>query len=153
MTPRPFELIRRAGAVMTEAFAKEGPDFTLPQLCVLRALRDDGPRNQTELVAKCGIDRSTMAAMLANMKDKGMVSRVRDVDDQRALIVEITPAAKGMLRAHEAALHHAETEVLKLVDRADRPAFLRALEAIGKGFADPAARRAPLMKLRRRTLR
>lgn len=150
MSTRPFELIRRAGAVMTEAFAKEGPDFTLPQLSVLRALRDDGPRNQTELVAKTGIDRSTLAAMLSSMSIKGWVHRVRDADDQRAIIVEITPAARGMLRTHEAALHHAETEVLKLVDRADRPTFIRALEAIGKGFPEPTARRAPAIKLRRR---
>src|SRR6476659_8185536 len=64
-------------------------------LCALE--QNDGV-SQTALVEITGIDRSTLAEMVRRMLDKGLLSRERTEEDQRANAVAISQSGRKALR-------------------------------------------------------
>lgn len=65
----PVHLLRRCGQYAADLFDAEtrGSDLTPRQLTVLIAVEADDGATQTALVAATGIDRSTLADMVARM--------------------------------------------------------------------------------------
>lgn len=129
------DLIRRVSQAMTAAYMKQEPGLTLPQTCILRALMQKGPVNQTQLRLEAGIDRSTAASMLNRMARAGMLVNVRMESDKRALLVSITPAGRAALLKADGALAAAERELVGMVPRVKRPYFKDGLQAIVNGAA------------------
>jgi DNA-binding MarR family transcriptional regulator len=95
------QLIKRAAQYAAQAYmgsvGKSG--LTQRQLTVLAEVdRSDGT-SQIALVKATGIDRSTLADMVARMMAQGYLQRRRAKDDGRTNSVRITPAGKKMLKS------------------------------------------------------
>lgn len=164
----PGHLLRRAQQYANDLHSTgvgaSGP--TPRQFEVLHVVSRNKGISQTDLVKATGIDRSTLADMIARMLKKGLLSRSRDKDDARANNVSITPAGQRMLSAASAGVSRADTQTLAALPKSQQAAFMKALGAyadaldkIADGGAEKPARKkaakkkAPARKKTRRTRR
>lgn len=128
----PSYLMRRCEQLYADLYAREAAncDLTRSQLTVLAALEPNEGASQTALVEMTGIDRSTLAEMVRRMLERGLLTRERTENDQRANAVAITPSGRRVLRTARAAAHRAEEALLEALPATDRPRFLKYLAAI-----------------------
>jgi DNA-binding MarR family transcriptional regulator len=127
----PGHLLRRAQQYAHDLYAKEvGADGPTPrQFEVLHTVAQNEGLSQTDLVRATGIDRSTLADMIARMIKKGHLSRQRTKADARANAVSITPSGKRMLSSAMSAVNKAEAGTIGVLPGNQRSAFIKALSA------------------------
>ena len=81
--------------LVNEALATEG--VRKYHFRVLVALSDDGPLSQAELGRRLSIDRSDMAAIAAELEQRGCWPATRDDRDRRRNVVTITAGGEAAL--------------------------------------------------------
>ncbi len=149
----PGHLLRRAQQYAHDLYSSQvgasGP--TPRQYEVLHVVANNAGLSQTDLVRHTGIDRSTLADMIARMMKKGLLSRKRTKEDARANAVSITPAGKRMLTAANAKVAKAENAALAVLPKTQQTAFMKALRAYAEALdkMDEAAS-APAKKATKR---
>ena len=92
------KLLRATRAVVARvepALAAEG--LTPTQLGVLEAVLHKGPLTQRELGRKVLTSAGNMTDVLDKLQARGLVRRVRDPADRRALRVELTAAGRTLI--------------------------------------------------------
>jgi MarR family transcriptional regulator, temperature-dependent positive regulator of motility len=140
----PSHLLHRAQQAAAErfavAFGADGP--TLRQVAVLAAVAAKEGLTQTELVRTTGVDRSTLAEMVARMTARGLLARTKSDRDARANAVSLTDAGRAALSAAEPTLVAVDEAVIALVPKAKRAAFLEALTRIALDDAAPVEAQA-----------
>ena len=96
----PLHLLHRAGQCAADLFQTElgGDDLTPRQYAVLLTVAMNEGLNQTQLVERTGIDRSTLADVVRRMLKKGMLQRRRTRDDARAYAVKLTDEGARILK-------------------------------------------------------
>jgi DNA-binding MarR family transcriptional regulator len=117
-----------ATRVVGEAFAKAG--VRRYHFSVLVALAEDGPASQASLGRRLSIDRSDMVAVINDLERDGLVTRVRDPDDRRRNLVEITPAGGSTLDRLDAKVQEAQTALLEPLSASERRELLRLLARV-----------------------
>lgn len=127
----PGHLLRRAQQYAHDLYAKEvsasGP--TPRQYEVLHVVAQNAGLSQTDLVGHTGIDRSTLADMIARMMKKGLLSRKRTKEDARANAVSITASGRKMLNSANAKVAKAERAALSVLPKGQQAGFMKALKA------------------------
>lgn len=127
----PGHLLRRAQQYAHDLYAKEvsasGP--TPRQYEVLHVVAQNAGLSQTDLVGHTGIDRSTLADMIARMMKKGLLSRKRTKEDARANAVSITASGRKMLNSANAKVAKAERAALSVLPKTQQAGFMKALKA------------------------
>jgi DNA-binding MarR family transcriptional regulator len=84
-------LVRRAQQVHLAVWAEEvGTGLTNIQFGVLNVLRSTGGASQRELCDALGLDRSTVAGLVARLEGRGLVKRGRSSADRRRNVVRLT---------------------------------------------------------------
>jgi DNA-binding MarR family transcriptional regulator len=153
----PSHLMRRCNQLYGDLYAREAGarDLTKQQFTVLCALEHNDGVSQTALVETTGIDRSTLAEMVRRMLDRGLLSRERTEEDQRANAVAITPSGKKALRAARIAADRAERALLEPLPPAERQRFVKSLAVIAAMVDKPDDEEAkrPRRKLARSSRR
>ena len=71
-------------------------DLTYTQYIAMMVLWEKGSMTVKELGARLYLDSGTLTPMLKKMEAKGLVSRTRSTEDERNLIVAITPAGEAL---------------------------------------------------------
>ena len=150
----PSHLIRRCAQFFGDLYAHEAgaSDLTKQQFTLLAALDHHDGASQTALVDITGIDRSTLAEMVRRMLEKGLLSRERTEEDQRANSVAISPNGRKALRSARTASERAERALLESLPSVERQRFVRLLAQIagaGEQFA-ANGHAAPRGKTRRK---
>lgn len=132
----PGHLLRRAQQYAHDLYSKEvgssGP--TPRQYEVLHVVAANEGLSQTDLVHHTGIDRSTLADMIARMMKKGLLSRKRTKEDARANAVSITAAGKRMLTAANSRVAKAENAALAVLPKTQQGGFMKALRAYAEAL-------------------
>jgi len=153
LSEAPSHLIRRCQQFYGDLYAREAGsrELTKQQFTLLCALEQHDGANQTTLVEVTGIDRSTLAEMVRRMLEKGLLSRERTEEDQRANAVAISAIGRKALRAARNAADRAERALLEALPAPERQKFVKHLSQIalaaesfaanGNGKAHKAARR------------
>ncbi len=128
----PVHLLRRCNQYCADLFDAEtaGSDLTARQLTVLIAVEAHDGASQTELVAHTGIDRSTLADIVARMLHRELLVRKRTEADARANAIRLAPKGARALKNAMTALKKTEQALLKPVPPAKRADFLKHLAAI-----------------------
>ncbi|MEM9170178.1 MAG: MarR family transcriptional regulator [Pseudomonadota bacterium] len=146
----PGHLLRRAQQYAHDLYSKEvgssGP--TPRQFEVLHTVANNEGLSQTDLVRATGIDRSTLADMIARMINKGLLSRQRTKEDARANAVSITAAGKRMLQGALTKVDKAETAALAVLPKTQQGAFMKALTAYADALDKMDDAPAPARKTR-----
>lgn len=115
-----------ADRLVAAALAEEG--MRRHHYAVLAALADHGPASQADLGRRLWIDRKDLHAVVADLEQAGLISRVRDEADRRRNVVAATPAAADTLARLDGRVAAAQEEFLAPLDAAER-AQLSALLA------------------------
>ncbi len=137
----PSHLLHRALQLALDIYAEEigAGSVTQRQYAVLSAVAAKEGCTQSDLVRATGIDRSTLAELVARLIGKGMLGRERSTLDARANTVRLTP--EGRLAVAEAApkVAKADERILALMPAGKRDAFIKTLRDMAKTVAEPDA--------------
>jgi DNA-binding MarR family transcriptional regulator len=129
----PSHLLHCALQLALDIYNEEvGSGLTQRQYAVLAAVAADEGLTQTELVRATGIDRSTLADMIARMIDKGYLARERSSIDARAKTVRLTELARQSLESTSPKVAKADTRILAHLGAGKRDAFIAALTVLSK---------------------
>ncbi|PZN99281.1 MAG: MarR family transcriptional regulator [Alphaproteobacteria bacterium] len=125
----PSHLMHRVLQLSLDIYAEEaGPDGpTQRQYAVMEAVSLKEGLTQTDLVRATGIDRSTLADLVARMTTKGLLSRERSVVDARAKAVRLSQEGQALLEAARPRVAAADKRIMALVPKAKRENFLDLL--------------------------
>ncbi len=130
----PSHLLHRALQLALDIYAEEtGPDaLTQRQYAVLAAVAAHEGLTQTDLVHATGIDRSTLADLVARMIGKGLIARERSAADARANTVSLTDTGRAALTSTSPRVAAADARILKLLPARKRDTFLSVLHDMGR---------------------
>jgi len=130
----PSHLLHRALQLALDIYAEEtGPDaLTQRQYAVLAAVAAHEGLTQTDLVHATGIDRSTLADLVARMIGKGLIARERSIADARANTVSLTDTGRAALTSTSPRVAAADARILKLLPARKRDTFLSVLHDMGR---------------------
>ncbi len=125
----PSHLMHRALQLALDIYAEEaGSDgLTQRQFAVLEAVAARSGLTQTDLVKATGIDRSTLADLVARMTTKGLLERERSTLDARAKAVRLSPEGEAALLAARPRVEAADKRIMALLPKSKRDSFLDLL--------------------------
>jgi DNA-binding MarR family transcriptional regulator len=89
-------MLRRSRAISSRLSSELHPDLDGAGYGLLALLEDSGPLRASDLVARLGLDKSTVSRQVASLVDLGLVDRAADPIDGRAQV--LTPSAEGSAR-------------------------------------------------------
>jgi len=104
--------------------------LTQRQYTVLAAAGAADGVSQSDLVRATGIDRSTLADLVARMISKGLLERERSVTDARANTVRLSGAGKAALADGGKPASSADGRLLELLPPKKRDSFLKTLATL-----------------------
>jgi DNA-binding MarR family transcriptional regulator len=107
---------------------KEG--LTHRQFTVLSAVDAHDGKSQTELVKITGIDRSTLADLVARLMAQGYLQRRRTKEDARTNSIRLTPVGKKMLKAAQGGADDVDKSMLGMLSASDRKTVVDALSIV-----------------------
>ncbi len=141
LSEAPSHLIRRCQQYFGDLYAREAGsrELTKQQFTLLCALEQNDGASQTTLVEITGIDRSTLAEMVRRMLQRGLISRERTEEDQRANAIAISAAGRKALRAARNAADRAERALLDALPAQERLKFVKSLSQIASAAEAYAA--------------
>lgn len=142
----PLHLLHRVGQCAGDVFGVEmgESDLTPRQYAVLATVAEQEGLSQTDLVARTGVDRSTLADIVRRMLKKGLLQRRRTKEDARAYAVKLTEDGWRALRSAEPVVRRVDERILSALPAKQREQFLTDLATIVDMLNQPpAAHRAP----------
>ncbi len=141
----PCHLIHRAQQFAADRFSEEmaGASITQRQFAVLIAVAENEGLTQTDLVRATGIDRSTLAELVARMADRNLLLRERAKTDARANTVSLTAEGRALLADATPRVERADEAILEALPKPKRAAFLETLQRIARVLDDPDSLQPP----------
>jgi DNA-binding MarR family transcriptional regulator len=125
--PGTIVLLSRLAKAVVRAADEEALGMKYKAYAGLTLLRD-APQNQKDMCVAMHLDPNNCVLLLNDMEAAGHVRRVRDPEDRRRHIVELTPAGRKALAHAERAMEGLEEEILGALSPDER-AQLRELLA------------------------
>ncbi|ADK99637.1 MarR family winged helix-turn-helix transcriptional regulator [Brevundimonas subvibrioides] len=125
--------------IYSEEAGSDGP--TQRQFAVMEAVSVKSGLTQTDLVKATGIDRSTLADLVARMTTKGLLARERSSLDARAMAVSLSDEGKALLEAARPRVEAADKRIMGLLPKGKRDVFLELLGELAAS-ADAAPEQA-----------
>jgi len=125
-------LLHRAGQRAADIFAEEAElgGLTPRQFAVLSVVSEQEGLTQSDLVARTGIDRSTLADIVARLLSRGLIQRRRAKYDGRAYAIKLSAQGARALRETQPGASAADTRLLASLPPAKRQDFLDSLNLI-----------------------
>jgi DNA-binding MarR family transcriptional regulator len=100
---------------------------------VLEQLQVLGDASQAQLADALGIDRSNLAAIVADLCDRGLADRTRHEVDRRRYVLRLSRAGERLLRRAEGAIAAVEDDLLAPLERVEREELYALLRRLADG--------------------
>ena len=122
----PSHLLKRAAQYANLIYMGEvgKSGLTQRQFTVLLAVDSNDGKSQTELVKVTGIDRSTLADLVARLLAQGYLQRKRTKDDGRTNAIRITAVGKKMLKMAQPGADEVDRHLMGLLTASERKTFI-----------------------------
>lgn len=142
MSPKPSSaevsvshLLHRAVQLAADLHAERaGAEGLTPrQFTLLAAIAGSEGSTQNQLVRITGVDRSTLAELLARLSARGLVARTRSSGDARVKLVTMTSAGLALLEAARPQAALADEALLLRLPEDRRARFLKDLKRLVAG--------------------
>ena len=130
----PIHLLHRVLQLGLDFYAQETAPggVTQRQYAVLSAVAANDGLSQTDLVRATGIDRSTVAELVARMTASGLLARQRAAGDGRTNMVRMTERGRELLEETAPKVARADKRLLKLLGGKRREEFVDTLQSMIK---------------------
>lgn len=140
----PSHLLRRAEQFAAELFARSDlrDGVTLRQTVLLASIAEAEGASQSDLVRTTGVDRSTLAEMMARMERKGLIARAAAADDGRAKSVRLTHEGRRRLDEALPAIREVDRNLLLALPAARRTTFEAILAELAQAAEQQNAEEA-----------
>lgn len=152
LSESPGHLLHRAQQFAAERFAtnlSSGDKLTQRQFAVLASTAASEGLTQTDLVRETGIDRSTLAELVARMAIKGLIRRESVAGDARANAIFLTDDGRAIYERALTGARLADDAILSSLPKNKRASFLVTLRRIAMTIEeDEAKAKAELKKLK-----
>jgi DNA-binding MarR family transcriptional regulator len=127
-----IHLLRRVEQCAMQLYLTEtaDSDLTLRQLAILTAISQRQDLSQTDLVAITGIDRSTVAGIVARLLKKGLLERRRSPADGRAYCVRLSKRGLREVAGADRLYTKIEKKLLTGVPASEANQFVSTLKTI-----------------------
>lgn len=127
-----IHLLHRAGQCAGDVFGQKvkAAGLTPRQYTILKTVARFEGLNQTDLVDRTGVDRSTLADIVRRMLNKGLIYRQRMTNDARAYAVYITDKGRLILNEATPGATDADKRILAALPPEEREAFLNTLHML-----------------------
>ncbi|MER7607303.1 MarR family transcriptional regulator [Nocardioides sp. NPDC127503] len=99
---------------------------------VLAGLARTGPQRVTDLAKVAGVSQPAMTQLVNRLTQQGMLARVADDADRRAVLVEVTDAGREVLETRRGQRAGVLDAALARVSVEDRAAIAAALPALDR---------------------
>lgn len=119
------QLAATATRLVADALATDG--LRRQHYTVLSALGEQGAVSQAALGRRVWIDRSDMHALLNDLERDGFVTGVRDENDRRRMLIDLTLPGARALKRLDKRVQAAQEELIEPLSVADRREFRRLL--------------------------
>ena len=126
-------LLHRASQHANETYAAVvggSCSLTARQLAVLEAAAESEGASQTALVARTGIDRSTLADIVRRLMREGLLVRRRTRDDARAYAIRVSPAGLEVLQTVIPMANEVDRRLFSHLPEEARQRLLEALASL-----------------------
>lgn len=100
--------------------ADDGPPMTATQRIALVELGDGGPLRLSDLAAQMGVSAPTASRSVDALHDLGLVERVVDPHDRRAVNIELSSRGRELLEERKAKANAAFEPAVAALSRSDR---------------------------------
>lgn len=70
--------------------------LTFPQYLVILDLLDGAPQSVGNIGGRLGMDTGTITPLIKRLEASGFVTRTRDFDDERRVLVDLTPRGRAL---------------------------------------------------------
>src|ERR1700754_1017448 len=129
LADRPGFLIRRLHQIHLSLFAAECASFqTTPvQYSILSVVDAQPGLEQSALAKEVGVDRTTLANVVARLVKRGLLRRHQGEEDRRLKHVYPTAACRKLLKDMEAPARRAHERTIEALGPAERARFVRSL--------------------------
>lgn len=128
----PGHLLRRVQQRALDLYVRAVGEGGLrpPQFAVLLTVHQNPGLNQTELVRRTGIDRSTIADMIGRLVKRGLLTRQRTQSDQRSNTLWITTEGVAALEHSAEAAVAVQDEIMAPLPPDRRDEFIELLKLL-----------------------
>jgi DNA-binding MarR family transcriptional regulator len=131
---RVVEVIPRVMRTLAMEFRNTGY-LPAPVHCGLLVALEERPHNLTELAEKHAVSLPTMSNSINTLVERGWVTRSRDADDRRMVVVELTPEGQAVLDKTTCAMARSVAELLASLSPDQCELLLSGLEILDECFA------------------
>jgi len=145
LSASPTHLLHRALQLALDFHAEAAGEsaITQRQFTVLSAASGHEGLTQNDLVRATGIDRSTLADLVARLLTKGLLLRERSATDGRANTVRLSAAGREALDLAADAAAAGDRRLLSLLSPKKRETFMKILGGLAAKADDPPTALAP----------
>ena len=135
---QPGFMIRRLHQIHAALFAEEaaGLDITPPQFGVLSVIAVQPGLDQSAIAEEIGVDRATLASVVARLEAAGLVRRTISKADRRQKLLSLTPRGRTILARMQGPVQRAQERVLEPLPAKEREQFLKLLHRLVDGGND-----------------
>lgn len=105
-------------------------DVTPVQYSVLKCLWQKDFQAPSQIAQTLSLDSSSLTGLLDRMESKGLLKRIPDSGDRRAIQVILTPQGKALEQPIEKLIDEANVEVLQSLIKKDKIQLIKFLDKI-----------------------
>jgi DNA-binding MarR family transcriptional regulator len=144
LAERPGFLIRRMHQIHLALFAEECAEFDITpvQYSILTVAGAQPGLDQAQLAYEVGVDRATLANVVARLESKHLIKRSPSTSDKRVKLVSLTARGAVLLDKMLLPVQRAHDRTIAALPAAEQSVFLKLLMRLVD--AENAFGRAPL---------
>ncbi len=126
---RPGFLIRRLHQLHCALFEEEAGDFDITpvQYSLMTALASRGELEKSQLAIEIGLERTSVAEVVARLQDRGLVVCRHSAADRRIRLVRLTPRGAPLVKKMAGAVKRAHDRTISQLEGSARDWFLLQL--------------------------
>jgi DNA-binding MarR family transcriptional regulator len=129
LASRPGFLIRRLHQIHLALFAEEcaGFDITPVQYSIMTVIAAEPGLDQSKLAEEVGVDRATLANVVARLEDAGMLRRIVSRLDKRQKLITLSARGKSMLAKMQEPVYRAHARTIEALPPETQAVFMELL--------------------------
>jgi DNA-binding MarR family transcriptional regulator len=114
----------------------EGPAMTSTQRLALFELVEEGPMRLNDLAARMGSSAPTASRAVDALAEAGLIERLTDATDRRALRIELTAEGRARVARRKARIVEAFRPAASAMPEADRERLAELLARLADALSD-----------------